>query len=145
MKRKLNTAEIEHLVSKFNKTQSYYPLDTQTFNDHAERYIKACREYGLICNIESVSRSGMSRTLCFYQMSKGKDHNGKPRYYVSQFWTLFKILGFRESKGGNFVISGCGMDMVFATNYDIVHKLYNLGFIGSKECDVLAQRTPQVI
>jgi len=144
MKRKLNTAEIEHIVNTFNKGRSY-PLDTQSFIDHAERYIKASREHGIFCSIGSVSASGMSRTMKFFHVEKGK-YNGKPRYCMLNFWILFKVLGFRSAKDIDyFVIGGCGMDMVFATNYAIIHRLCRLGFIGSKECDVLAQRTPQVL
>jgi hypothetical protein len=65
-------------------------------------------------------------------------------YY--NFYTLFKDLGFTNAKNSNaFRVSGCGMDMVFHTNYTIMHQLKNLGFITKKECSILAQKTPTVI
>jgi hypothetical protein len=57
------------------------------------------------------------------------------------FYAFFGALGFTES-GNGFRISGCGMDMVFHTNYSIIHKLQKLGFIDMKKRDVLAQKTP---
>ena len=58
-----------------------------------------------------------------------------------------KTLGFSPAnKNSNyFRIYGCGMDMIFHTNYTIIHKLARLGFLNKKECESLAQNTPQTI
>lgn len=142
MARKLNIEEIEKLLAKHNKGKQF-PTTLENFVGSAERYIKASRHHAIICNIDTVSSSGMSRTLKFLQMDKSKEG----RYSLLQFWDFFKALGFTEAKNsrGYFRVNGCGMDMVFATNYDIIHKLHRLGFITAKECDVLAQRTPTCV
>ena len=44
-----------------------------------------------------------------------------------------------------FTIGGCGMDMIFHTNYTIIHRLYKLGFMTKKECEKLCQMTPSII
>ena len=36
--------------------------------------------------------------------------------------------------------SGCGMDMLFATNYDIIHTLHRMKFISKAKCETLAQK-----
>jgi len=117
-----------------------YSVDT--FMDDCKRYISAIKQGRMICNIESVSRSGMSRNIKFLECSKSSSGF---RYY--NFYSIFKALGFTDVKGyqGLFKIHGCGMDMVFHTNYTIIHKLHRLGFITKKECDKLAQLTPQII
>ena len=62
------------------------------------------------------------------------------------FYQFFTQLGFAKVKNSNtFRISGCGMDMIFHTNYTIMHQLCRYGFITKKECENLAQKTPQVI
>jgi hypothetical protein len=114
----------------------------ETFINDAKRYIKAIKQGRIICNIDSVSRSGMSRNIKFLECS---NNSFGYRYY--NFYSLFKALGFRDIPGhqGLFRIGGCGMDMIFYTNYTIIHKLHRLGFMSQKECDILAQKTPQVI
>lgn len=114
------------------------------FIDNAIRYINAIRERRMICNIESVSSSGMSRTIKFLSC----EFNTKEKFAsYTNYYTLFKHLGFTEqrSKNGGFTIGGCGMDMIFHTNYTIIHKLARLGFIDKETCEKLAQCTPTVI
>lgn len=114
----------------------------ETFIHDAKRYISAIKQGRMICNIKSVSRSGMSRNMKFFECAKNSIGF---RYY--NFYSFFKTLGFRDVQGyrGLFKIHGCGMDMIFHTNYTIIHKLHRLGFITEKECEKLAQLTPQTI
>ena len=107
--------------------------------EHAVRYIKACKENRLMCNITHVSASGMTRHMKFFEMNKSNK-----QYHVYNFWYLFNALGYK-SKRDSFVVGGCGMDMVFATHYNIIHKLHNLGYISKQQCAVLAQKTPIVV
>jgi hypothetical protein len=126
---------------KFKNNQ--YPPSVEAVIESAQRYIKAIKDGRMCCVIESVSSSGMSRTMHFNSCEKDKHTKG---FYYANYWTLFKLLGYKESKSRDgFVIHGCGMDMVFSTNYAIIHDLYRYGFLSSKECDVLAQRTPRVL
>lgn len=98
----------------------------------AKTYLKAIKENRMLCIIKSVSASGMSRVINFHSFEK--------TYYI-QYYCFFKALGYQSTNDG-FRIHGCGMDMVFNTNYNIVHTLHRLGFISKKECDILAQKTP---
>ena len=124
-------------LSKAILVNSYYS-ENQFISD-CKTYIKAVKEGRMLCNIVSVSSSGMSRTINFRSCEKSP--NG---YYFRNYYALFKSLGYTEKKHG-FLISGCGMDMIFHTNYSIITRLYHLGFIDKKQADVLRQKTPTVI
>ena len=105
------------------------------------RYIKAIKEARMICSIGSVSKSGMSRTIKFLEMSKGEN-----RHFLYNFYQFFDSLGYTKIKDSDyFRIGGCGMDMIFHTNYTIMHDLRRLGFINKEECDTLAQATPHIV
>ena len=81
----------------------------------------------------------MSRKLSFYESTFNEDGRGG----FLNFNALFTALGYSDrNKDGKFTVNGCGMDMVFHTNYSIIHSLYNLGMITKEECDSLAQNTP---
>lgn len=140
-----NIKTIESNIIKklqLSNVEKYGSSEVGIFVQNAKRYVKAIKQGRVICNIESVSRSGMSRNLKFLECNG----NIKSGFNYLNFWSLFDALGFRNAKNSNaFCISGCGMDMVFATNYEIIHTLYNLGFINEKECSILAQKTPTVI
>ena len=133
--------EIQSILNKYNKGLSY-PVSPERFIEHAKRYIKAIKEHRMICSIGSVSASGMSRTIKFLEVSKG----GKNRYNLLNFYEFFKIMGYSLVKDSDyFRIGGCGMDMIFNTNYTIMHDLKRLGFITDEECRTLAQKTPSVV
>ena len=133
-----NVNSDKELMGRINK-ESY--SDVNYFVAHANRYIKAIKEGRVINSIGSVSKSGMSRTLKFLECSK----NGKGYSYYN-FYLLFKLFGFAQVNDSDyFRVYGCGMDMIFDTNYRIIHKLHELGFIDKKQCDVLCQKTPTTI
>ena len=140
-----NLSTIENNIAKslkLSNVEKYGSSEVDQFTQSAKRYIKAIKQGRVICNIESVSASGMSRNLKFMEC------NGtiKKGFHFANFFKLFKDLGFTNARNSNaFRISGCGMDMVFHTNYTIMHQLENLGFITKKECSILAQKTPTVI
>lgn len=128
-------------LSKGIKKVSYY--DAERFLSDAKRYVKAIREGRVICSIGSVSNSGMSRTIKFLAPEKSK-HDKK--YYYSNFFAFMKSLEFSPVRDSDyFRINGCGMDMIFHTNYSIMHRLERLGIISKKDCEVFAQMTPSVI
>ncbi len=117
-------------------------LSVDDFIMNAKRYIKAIKDGRMICSIGSVSSSGMSRTIKFVEMDKGSDK----QFRVYNFWALFKALGYSPVKQSDyFRISGCGMDMIFHTNYSIIHNLGRLGFLNNTEVATLAQKTPPII
>jgi len=123
-----------------SQLSEYYSLED--FAIDAISYAKAVKSGRMICVIHSVSASGMSRVLSFKACEKSKTG-----YNYRQFAFMFKVLGYTETKkySGQFRVSGCGMDMVFHTNYCIMHDLYRMGIISKKECEVLAQKTPVVL
>ena len=138
----LNLKELETYINTYNKKNTY-KIDNETFIDHAKRYIKAIKENRVICSIGSVSKSGMSRTIKFVELAKS---DLSENHHLYNFYQFFDVLGFSKIKDSDyFRIGGCGMDMIFHTNYTIIHDLKRLGFVSDDECKTLAQKTPSVI
>ena len=136
----LNTNEIDAIIKTYNKKNDY-PISAETFKDHATRYIKAIKESRMLCSIGSVSKSGMSRTIKFLELSKGET-----THHIYNFYQFFDTLGYTKIKDSDyFRVGGCGMDMIFYTNYTIMHDLRRLGFIDKDECSKLAQATPHIV
>lgn len=140
-----NIAENKELQKDQRKLSHY--SDEQFYND-ALRYISAIKQGRVICNIESVSSTGMSRVIKFFECHKIQNtYDKKVRYSYYNFHAFFIMMGYERAgkyKDG-FRIHGCGMDMIFHTNYTNIHRLRRLGFINQKQCDSLAQMTPTVI
>ena len=138
----LNLKELETYIKTYNKKNTY-KIDNETFIDHAKRYIKAIKENRMICSIGSVSKSGMSRTIKFLEMLK---NDTSDQHHLLNFYQFFDVLGFSKIKDSDyFRIGGCGMDMIFYTNYTIMHDLKRLGLVSDDECKTLSQKTPSVI
>lgn len=118
----------------------------QSFIEDAQDYILAIKERRMLCVIHSVSSSGMSRTLSFYscESNKYKSADGEG-YHYRNYRSLFKSLGYSEAKNGGFTIRGCGMDMVFHTNYSICSTLRHVGLLTAEEFGKLSQSTPTVL
>jgi len=132
------TKELEKAIGKL----PYYSLEQ--FELDAIAYISAIRERRMCCIIDSVAKSGMSRTLKFASCEGSTNRN--QWYWYRQYTCLFLVLGFSEVKhSGYFRIHGCGMDMVFDTNYRIIHKLKQLELITPSEFEKLAQEKPTVL
>jgi len=129
------------LMNRINK-MNYYSVDS--FIRDAQRYIKAIKEGRMINSIGHVSASGMSRSIKFVSIEKNNYTKG---YSMQNYFQFFKALGYNESRGREhyFTIGGCGMDMIFHTNYTNIHRLHRLGFITKNACDSLAQATPSTI
>lgn len=136
--------KIETLTKNVSELQKNFPnwYGIESFIRDAKQYIKAIKERRMIVNIASVSKSGMTRRMVFNSCEKNK--RTKNCYY-RQYTGLFTALGTFTVKNHEIVVGGCGMDMVFHVNYTTIHKLHKLGFITRKECDILAQITPQII
>lgn len=138
----LNIKEIETFIKGYNK-KNEYKIDIETFINNAKRYIKAIKENRMICAIGSVSKSGMSRNIKFVELSKS-DTSDKHQLY--NFYQFFDVLGYTKVKDSDyFRIGGCGMDMIFHTNYTIIHNLKSIGLVSVDECKTLSQNTPYVI
>lgn len=126
-------------VKKYISKEKYY--NEEQFTKDAKRYIKAIKEGRIICLIASVSKSGMSRTIRFMECKKAEGIN---KYYYLNYNQFFRALGYSQA-GDNFRIGGCGMDMIFHTNYTNIRNLHRMGFLNKKDCDKLAQETPTTI
>jgi len=104
------------------------------FVDTAKRYIKAVEERRLVATIGKVAPSGLSRTIKFVEVQKNV---GTLNFYV-----FFKTLGFEQVKNSNyFRVHGCGMDMIFDTNYKIVMRLKNCNIIKEKTANKLINKS----
>lgn len=126
---------------KFEKNNCFSEEEIiKNFISDAKEYIQAIQERRMFCIIHSVSKSGMSRTISFHSCEKS---GNKKQYCYRQYYCFFKALGYTAAKDSYFFrIHGCGMDMIFHTNYSIIHYLESLGFINKKQCEKLAQMTP---
>lgn len=135
-----NIAANKELQKNMKKLSHF---DDNQFVNNALAYIKAIRERRMLCVIESVSASGMSRVMKFHSFEIYKKKGNYGRGYYRNYYAFFEAMGFTPAKNSDgFRINGCGMDMVFHTNYTIIHDLHRLGFITKEECDKLAQETP---
>ena len=134
-----NVNSNKEILNNMKKLNHY---SVEQFVNDAQRYIKAIKEGRVINCIGSVSSSGMSRNIKFLSCEKGKYG-----FNYLNFTCLFIALGYTEgSKGyGYFRVNGCGMDMIFHTNYSNIHRLSRLGFLNAKQCAELAQKTPTTI
>lgn len=96
-------------VTKENKDRAIDSLKTLL--------VKGDRVYGIV---RSVARSGMSRTIDFYVI---KDN--QPIYLTV---SMSDALGIPQNKGGALKVAGCGMNMIFATVYDLSRCLFGDGY-----------------
>lgn len=73
------------------------------------------------CIVRSVSKSGLSRVISLYIVE-----NGKLRNIDGLASDAMARMDAKDRSG--FVVHGCGMDMCFATVYDLGRYLYPDGF-----------------
>lgn len=126
---------MKQAINSIAKFGQYY--DEQDFCRDAKRYINAVARGGMLVSIGSVSKSGMSRTMKFVELRKGM---------ILNFYKFFEALGHQKIANSDyFRINGCGMDMVFHTNYTIMHQLANVGLITKKRAKKLAQKDLHLI
>lgn len=67
-------------------------------------------------SLESVSRSGLTRSLRCYQARRDR--------IVDVTYVVAKLTGRSTDKNGNILMQGCGMDMGFSLVYDLSYTLY---------------------
>ena len=135
MKNIILSNEVKKAIAK----NEYYSEDS--FIKDSESWINAIREGRVICSVVSVASSGMSRQLKFLSFEPSKQENEKG--WFRQYNAMLQSLGFRYNKNKYCIsVSGCGMDMIFHTNYTIIHSFKRMGFITDSECEKLCQMTP---
>lgn len=115
-------------------------LSVERFIGDAQTYIAAVKDKRISYTVDTVSKSGMSRTLIITSCERSR-YNGKLQYHYRQYNTMLQALGYTIKRGyrDSIRVHGCGMNMLFATNYNIIHTFYRLGFFSRKVCDVLCQ------
>ena len=124
------------------KMERVYGYTLEDFEKDANDYVNAIGDGRMVVNVGSVAKSGMSRSVKFASCQQGRD-----RYWYRHYNSMFQALGYAKAHHHNdyYVIRGCGMDMIFATNYDIIHNLHTLGIITKEQRDHLSQQTPTVL
>jgi hypothetical protein len=135
----MKTITLSNEVLKAIKLNEYYS-DEQFLSD-ANQWIKSIEQNRVICSVVSVSKSGMSRKLKFLSFEPNKDSE---RGYYRQYNTMLKTLGYKL-KDYSITVNGCGMDMIFNTNYNIIHDFKRMGIITDEQCKTLCQMTPTTI
>lgn len=123
-------------ISKRIKSLNYY--DESDFIRDLNSYYHAAMNGTLIYSVASVSSDGLSRTIKINYLERAE--NSK-RFYLYNFWSLLKCLGFRMSRKyeSAVCVSGCGMDMVFDPHYRICSCMQTLGMIDEEEFRVISQ------
>jgi len=135
------TQKQKNQLQKLIKKSKISFYDVEDFKQQGKEYFKAIREGRVVCFVEPTA-SGCSRHIKFLACEKNRN---QPGYRYRNFYALMKVMGFAQSRKYNdsFLISGCGMDMVFHTNYTMINDLKYYGVIrNTKEAE---QQTPTVI
>ena len=127
---KKNIEADKDITKRINK-KKYYGIDALIADINT--YIAAVKSGRIRYSVISVSKSGMSRTIEIISCEKGQYG-----HYYRQYQCMLGVLG-ETVVGGTIRVRGCGMDMVFATNYNLMHTFCRLGFISDTQCKRLAQ------
>lgn len=126
--------ELKKEMLKAIDNMDYYTQED--FIRDSNTYIKALKSGRLQYRVTSVSKSGMSRDILIssYEGSMNKG-------YYRNYTLMLEVLGYKfvSKYSSEIKVSGCGMNMLFATNYNIIHTFKRIGLINQKSCDVLAQ------
>ena len=115
-------------------------LSVERFISDMQTYLKAVSERRIHYSVDTVSKSGMSRTLIITSCERSR-YNGKLQYHYRQYNAMLEALGYSVKRGytDTIRVGGCGMNMLFATNYNIIRPAYRLGFISLEKCRILEQ------
>ena len=131
---KKNIEADKEIMKRINK-ESFYSVDNLISDINT--YIKAVKSGRILYDVVSVAKSGMSRTIKITSCEKA----GKNQYYYRQYQAMLSVLGESVVRYSYTIrVRGCGMNMLFATNYNLMHKFRRLGFISKKQCKVLEQK-----
>jgi len=120
-------------ITKRLSMERYY--DEESFINDCKSYIKAVQSGRILYKVMTVSKSGMSRTISISSF-EGTMTQGYYKNYIN----LLEAMGYKINDNGDAKITGCGMNMLFATNYNIIHSLHKMKFISQAKRDILAQK-----
>lgn len=127
--------KIDKYTMKIINGMSHY--DVVDFVKDATAYIKAVESGRILYDVTHVASSGMSRNIKI----RSFEGNTKKGYYRN-------YNGFLEALGQTMVknefstvrVSGCGMNMLFHTNYTIIRTLRAFGMLTAAKSAILEQR-----
>ena len=123
--------DIEKRLSK----EEYYTKEMLL--DDIQDYIKALKEGRLQYLVMNVSQSGMNRNILIQSCEQSKTTNN---FYFRQYSRMFEMLGYKSDKDYYVKVSGCGMNMLFATNYYLIQTFKSMNIISESEANILAQK-----
>ena len=123
--------ETEKRLSK----EEYYTKE-MLLND-IQDYINALKEGRLQYIVIKVSPNGMNRNLLIQSCEQNKTNNN---FYFRQYSRMFEMLNYKLDKDYNVRVSGSGMNMLFETNYNLIHTFKNMNIITEAEAEILAQK-----
>ena len=123
--------ETEKRLSK----EEYYTKEMLL--DDIQDYIKALKEGRLQYLVMNVSQSGMNRNILIQSCEQNKTNNN---FYFRQYSRMFEMLNYKLDKDYNIRVSGCGMNMLFATNYYLIQTFKSMNIISESEANILAQK-----
>lgn len=128
------TTLTKEMIKRLSKEEYYTQED---FTKDIQTYIKALKEGRLQYLVMNVSSSGMNRNILIQSCEQNKNNNN---FYYRQYLKMFEILGYKLDKNFNIKVSGCGMNMLFATNYNLIRTFKNMNIITAEDCEMLAQK-----
>jgi hypothetical protein len=116
MKTTKNTKK-QYYIAEWYKTPEEIEERKQKIDKDMKLVLSAIKKGKIYAKIESVSRSGMSRRISFYMVI-----NNRIERVTSQIAWLagYETPGYYNYKviDNGLQVSGCGMDMIFATLYN---------------------------
>jgi len=114
------TKEKKYFIADFYTS----PEEIQQRKDQIDRQmasvLKTIKQGKIYATVTSVSRSGMSRRILFFRVTKGSIERITPQIA----WLYGAVTPGKYNQGGKELIedglqvSGCGMDMIFHTLYN---------------------------
>lgn len=80
------------------------------FTSYENEQFESMKDKQIVCSIQSVSKSGMTRKMDFYFISDNR------LIYCNKL--IAEIAGYSRDKKGSLIVKGCGMDMIFSVLYN---------------------------
>jgi hypothetical protein len=128
---------IEH-IKKYDDS-----LTVEYIVNEMKDYSKASAEGRVFCVIDSVSKSGMSKTLLFYMMKKEKYSK---KYHVRPFYSLMRFCGYKQNqRTGYFRVHGTGLDLVYHTHSELIDTCAYYNIITKDEARLLKREVPPTV
>lgn len=122
-------------ITKTISNEKYY--SEEAFISDAKTYLAAVKSGRIQYTVTHVSSSGMSRNISINSY-EGKMTKG----YYRNYFAMLRVMGYKSADkySHDIRVGGCGMNMLFATNYNIIRSFYHMGFINKATCNILAQK-----